>query len=112
MWNNLFSNAIKFNEPNVKVTVRLKIEEGFAVVKVSDTGCGINLEVKRVIDIVDCEISVESEAGKGSTMKDVHEKVPAPSILKRQALHFHESRVKIAKIQERAYDQPFISSES
>lgn len=45
-------------------------------------------------------------------MKDVHEKVPAPSILKRQALHFHESKAKIAKIQERAYDQPFISAES
>ncbi|MEK4733943.1 hypothetical protein [Paenibacillus sp. FSL L8-0641] len=36
--------------------------------KVSDTGCGINLEVKRVVDIVDCEISVESKAGKGSTL--------------------------------------------
>lgn len=94
VWNNLFSNAVKFTEPHGTVSLRLKTEEDFAVVSVSDTGCGIRPEVgrhifekfyqgdtshaaegnglglalvKRVVDIVGGEISVESEVGKGST---------------------------------------------
>ena len=93
VWNNLFSNAVKFTEPYGKVSLSLKAEEEYAVVKVTDTGCGISPEVgkhifekfyqgdtshatqgnglglalvKRVIDIVNGEISVSSEAGKGS----------------------------------------------
>lgn len=93
VWNNLFSNAVKFTEPHGKVALSLKAEGEYAVVKVSDTGCGISPEVgkhifekfyqgdtshatqgnglglalvKRVIDIVNGEISVSSEAGKGS----------------------------------------------
>ncbi len=93
VWNNLFSNAVKFTEPYGKVSLSLKAEEEYAVVKVADTGCGISPEVgkhifekfyqgdtshatqgnglglalvKRVIDIVNGEISVSSEAGKGS----------------------------------------------
>lgn len=93
-WNNLFSNAVKFTQPGGKITVTLKEENGYAVVKVSDTGCGMTPEVgrhifekfyqgepshttqgnglglalvKRVIDIVKGEISVESIAGQGST---------------------------------------------
>ena len=92
-WNNLFSNAMKFTERGGCVSVSLKSDGCFAVVQVSDTGCGISQEVgrhifekfyqgdtahstqgnglglalvKRVIDIVDGEISVQSEVGKGS----------------------------------------------
>ena len=93
VWNNLFSNAIKFTPPHGKISLTLKAEGEFAVVQVSDTGCGISPEVgkhmfekfyqgdtshatqgnglglalvKRVIDIVGGDISVSSEVGKGS----------------------------------------------
>ncbi|HIR64586.1 MAG TPA: HAMP domain-containing histidine kinase [Candidatus Faecousia faecigallinarum] len=93
VWNNLFSNAIKFTPPRGKISLTLKAEGEFAVVQVSDTGCGISPEVgkhmfekfyqgdtshatqgnglglalvKRVIDIVGGDISVSSEVGKGS----------------------------------------------
>ena len=94
VWNNLFSNAIKFTEPGGKISLSLHTQQGRAVVRVSDTGCGISAEVgkrmfdkfyqgatshasqgngqglalvKRVIDITGSEISVESEIGKGTT---------------------------------------------
>ena len=94
VWNNLFSNAMKFTEPGGKVSLTLKTDGEFAVVQVSDTGCGISPEtgkhifekfyqgdtshatqgnglglalVKRVADIVGGDISVSSELGQGST---------------------------------------------
>lgn len=94
VWNNLFSNAIKFSKDGGRINVSLKNENGYAVVKVSDTGCGMPPEVgkrifekfyqgdsshstqgnglglalvKRVIDIMSGEISVESMLGQGST---------------------------------------------
>lgn len=94
IWNNLISNAIKFTENGGKITISLKNDNGCAIIKVSDTGCGISKEtgmrifekfyqgdtshaqegnglglalVKKIIDIIGGEISVESEIGRGST---------------------------------------------
>lgn len=94
VWSNLFSNAFKFTPAGGKVTVTLKAAVHHAIVKVADTGCGMTPEVgahifekfyqgdpshasqgnglglalvKRVVDIMQGEISVESVAGQGST---------------------------------------------
>ncbi|MBQ7779438.1 MAG: HAMP domain-containing histidine kinase [Clostridia bacterium] len=94
VWNNLFSNAFKFTDKGGKVSVSLTATEHHAIVKVTDTGCGMTPEVgahifekfyqgdssrsvqgnglglalvKRVVDIMKAEISVESAVGKGST---------------------------------------------
>ena len=93
VWNNLFSNAFKFTEEGGTVSLSLTTAEHHAIIKVKDTGCGMTAEVgshifekfyqgdtshsvqgnglglalvKRVIDIMQGEISVESVVGKGS----------------------------------------------
>ncbi|MGN0401784.1 MAG: ATP-binding protein [Acetatifactor sp.] len=93
VWNNLFSNAFKFTEAGGAVKVALSVTEHYAIVKVKDTGCGMTPEVgehiyekfyqgdtshsvqgnglglalvKRVVDIMQGEISVESTLGKGT----------------------------------------------
>ncbi|WP_124100092.1 HAMP domain-containing sensor histidine kinase [Ruminococcus sp. Marseille-P6503] len=93
VWNNLFSNAVKFTDENGSIFVSLKKDNGYAVVSVTDTGCGMSAEtgkhifekfyqgdtshsskgnglglalVKRAADITGGEISVQSELGKGS----------------------------------------------
>ena len=94
VWNNLFSNAFKFTEDGGKVTLVLTADEKYATVKVTDTGCGMSAEVgahifekfyqgdtshatqgnglglplvKRVVDIMQGEIGVESAIGVGTT---------------------------------------------
>lgn len=94
VWNNLFSNAFKFTNKGGKVSLSLVANEDYAVVKVTDTGCGMTPEtgahifekfyqgdtsratqgnglglalVKRIIDITGGEISVSSAVGVGST---------------------------------------------
>ena len=94
VWNNLFSNAFKFTEDNGKVSLVLTADKKYATVKVTDTGCGMSAEVgahifekfyqgdtshatqgnglglalvKRVVDIMQGEIGVESAVGIGTT---------------------------------------------
>ena len=94
VWNNLFSNAFKFTEEGGSVSLQLTATEHHAIVKVKDTGCGMTAEVgahifekfyqgdtshsvqgnglglalvKRVIDILQVEIGVESIVGVGTT---------------------------------------------
>ena len=94
VWNNLISNAVKFTPEGGAIGVSLKADANHAIVSVRDTGCGIDPEtgkhifekfyqgdtshatqgnglglalVKRVVDILRCEITVQSTPNQGST---------------------------------------------
>lgn len=96
VWNNLLSNAIKFTENDGTIKVTLSFIDDKAIVSVSDSGCGISKEVgehifdkfyqgetshskegnglglalvKKVIDVIGGEISVDSKLGVGTTFK-------------------------------------------
>ena len=49
VWNNLLSNAVKFTNPNGKIFVSLKAQNGLAVISVTDTGMGIDKETQKHI---------------------------------------------------------------
>jgi signal transduction histidine kinase len=94
VWNNLIANAIKFTAPGGSITVTLKKLAGFAVVRVIDSGCGMDAETqkhifdkfyqgdlshsqggnglglalaKKALDISGAKISVTSKTREGST---------------------------------------------
>ena len=94
VWNNLLSNAFKFTASGGSVSLSLARSGDCVAVSVKDTGCGMSAEVgerifekfyqgdssratrgnglglalvKRVVDILRGEISVESRVGEGTT---------------------------------------------
>jgi signal transduction histidine kinase len=94
IWNNLIANAIKFTAPGGSISLSLKRLAGFAVVRIRDTGCGMDEEtqkrifdkfyqgdsshsqegnglglalVKKALDLTGAKISVTSKPGEGAT---------------------------------------------
>lgn len=94
VWSNLISNAIKFTENGGTITVNLRENGVYAITEITDTGCGMDEKtklhafekfyqgdnshatkgnglglalVKRVTDIANGEVFLDSEEGKGST---------------------------------------------
>jgi signal transduction histidine kinase len=95
VWNNLFSNAVKFTEPGGSIVLTESSDENSVYVSVRDTGCGISEETKkhifekfyqgdtshamagnglglalalRVLQLNSFQINVESVPGQGSTL--------------------------------------------
>lgn len=93
VWTNLLSNAFKFTDVGGTVTLTEALTDAGVVVRVADTGCGMDEEtcarvfekfyqgdtshategnglglalVRRVLEMMDCQIAVESAPGKGT----------------------------------------------
>ncbi len=94
VWNNLLSNAIKFTEPGGEIRIQQFSDAETVMVKITDTGCGMDAEtlrhifdkfyqgdsshskegnglglalVRRVLELFHGKIEVESKIGEGST---------------------------------------------
>ena len=94
IWNNLYSNAFKFTEDSGEGSIKAKSENNFIIISISDNGCGMSKDtgkhifekfyqgdtshatngnglglalVKRIIDIMNADIYIESTLGKGTT---------------------------------------------
>lgn len=106
---NLFSNALKFTEPEGEIAIKLYENKKNIVVEVSDSGIGINQRdlpyiferlyrgdksrhqtegkgigltiVKNILELHNANIEVESEEGKGTKFTVYFEKMKAKEIL-------------------------------
>lgn len=94
VWSNLLENAIKFSRPKGRISIRSYSDKKFAAVKIQDNGIGMDEEtkakvfdqfyqgdisrdkdgyglglslVKRIVDLHQGTLSVESRKGEGST---------------------------------------------
>jgi signal transduction histidine kinase len=93
VWNNLLANAVKFTGDGGAIALSLKVQGSFVLVSVKDSGCGMDEKtarhsfdkfyqgdsshsgegnglglamVKKVVELIRGEISVESRPGQGA----------------------------------------------